>query len=257
MTVLKSEDLRFAQGKFRLHDINLEFPQGKMTAIVGPNGSGKSTLLKLFARLLKTDSGNVTLDNQLILKYKRKEYAKKIAMLLQAKEIMPNITVKELVAYGRVPFQKLAGTASAEDKEIIAWAIKETGLEKMADRMVGHLSGGEMQRARIAMALAQKTPVLLLDEPTTYLDITHQLELMKLLTRINKTYQITIIMVLHELQYAGAYSDNLIVMKDGAVYQTGKPQSILTAQLLKDVYEIDARIKFENNYPIIIPNYEI
>ncbi len=174
-------------------------------------------------------------------------------MLPQAKEVLPSITVKELVGYGRVPFQRLTGPVSEEDKEIIAWAIRETGLENMADRMVGHLSGGELQRARIAMALAQKTSVLLLDEPTTFLDITHQLELMKILSRINKTYQITVIMVLHELQYAGAYSDNLIVMKRGEIYQTGKPQAILTAQLLKEVYEIDASIKFENNYPVIIP----
>ncbi|TRZ35684.1 ABC transporter ATP-binding protein [Niallia circulans] len=256
MAVLKSEELRFSQGRFQLDDINIEFPEGKMTAIVGPNGSGKSTLLKLFARLLKADNGLVTLDNQPIHKYKRKEYSQKIAMLPQAKEVLPSITVKELVGYGRVPFQRLTGAASEEDKEIIAWAITETGLEHMADRMVGHLSGGELQRARIAMALAQKTTVLLLDEPTTFLDITHQLELMKILSRINKTYQITVIMVLHELQYAGAYSDNLIVMKRGEIYQTGKPQAILTAQLLKEVYEIDALIKFENNYPIIIPKYE-
>ncbi|MED4036857.1 ABC transporter ATP-binding protein [Niallia taxi] len=253
MTVLKSEELQFRQGKFQLHDINIEFPEGKMTAIVGPNGSGKSTLLKLFARLLKADNGLVTLDNQPIHKYKRKEYSQKIAMLPQAKEVLPSITVKELVGYGRVPFQRLTGPVSEEDKEIIAWAIRETGLENMADRMVGHLSGGELQRARIAMALAQKTSVLLLDEPTTFLDITHQLELMKILSRINKTYQITVIMVLHELQYAGAYSDNLIVMKRGEIFQTGKPQAILTAQLLKEVYEIDASIKFENNYPVIIP----
>ncbi|MGG0740906.1 ABC transporter ATP-binding protein [Niallia taxi] len=253
MTVLKSKELQFRQGKFQLHDINIEFPEGKMTAIVGPNGSGKSTLLKLFARLLKADNGLVTLDNQPIHKYKRKEYSQKIAMLPQAKEVLPSITVKELVGYGRVPFQRLTGPVSEEDKEIIAWAIRETGLENMADRMVGHLSGGELQRARIAMALAQKTSVLLLDEPTTFLDITHQLELMKILSRINKTYQITVIMVLHELQYAGAYSDNLIVMKRGEIYQTGKPQAILTAQLLKEVYEIDASIKFENNYPVIIP----
>ncbi|RVT67470.1 ABC transporter ATP-binding protein [Niallia taxi] len=253
MTVLKSEELQFRQGKFQLHDINIEFPEGKMTAIVGPNGSGKSTLLKLFARLLKADNGLVTLDNQPIHKYKRKEYSQKIAMLPQAKEVLPSITVKELVGYGRVPFQRLTGPVSEEDKEIIAWAIRETGLENMADRMVGHLSGGELQRARIAMALAQKTSVLLLDEPTTFLDITHQLELMKILSRINKTHQITVIMVLHELQYAGAYSDNLIVMKRGEIYQTGKPQAILTAQLLKEVYEIDASIKFENNYPVIIP----
>lgn len=253
MAVLKSEELQFRQGKFQLHDINIEFPEGKMTAIVGPNGSGKSTLLKLFARLLKADNGLVTLDNQFIHKFKRKEYSQKIAMLPQAKEVMPSITVKELVGYGRVPFQRLTGPVSEEDKEIIAWAIRETGLENMADRMVGQLSGGELQRARIAMALAQKTSVLLLDEPTTFLDITHQLELMKILSRINKTYQITVIMVLHELQYAGAYSDNLIVMKRGEIYQTGKPQAILTAQLLKEVYEIDASIKFENNYPVIIP----
>ncbi|MED3962522.1 ABC transporter ATP-binding protein [Niallia taxi] len=223
MAVLKSEELQFRQGKFQLHDINIEFPEGKMTAIVGPNGSGKSTLLKLFARLLKADNGLVTLDNQLIHKFKRKEYSQKIAMLPQAKEVMPSITVKELVGYGRVPFQRLTGPVSEEDKEIIAWAIRETGLENMADRMVGQLSGGELQRARIAMALAQKTSVLLLDEPTTFLDITHQLELMKILSRINKTYQITVIMVLHELQYAGAYSDNLIVMKRG---ESIKPESL-------------------------------
>ncbi|MCB5239548.1 ABC transporter ATP-binding protein [Niallia circulans] len=254
MGALKTKNLTFIQGAFQINQLSLAIEEGKMTAIVGPNGSGKSTLLKLFARLYKAEAGEILLKDLPITQIGRKEFSKKITMLLQSKEIFPNITVEELVSYGRTPHQKGLSRMNKEDREILEWALHECQLMSYKDRMLHTLSGGELQRARIAMALAQKTEILLLDEPTTYLDITHVMELMELMKKINQKYGMTIVMVLHELSFAGAYCDNLVVMKKGSVYKAGNPQDILTSKLLEEVYEIDAMIKYENSFPMIIPN---
>ncbi|MDQ0272525.1 ABC transporter ATP-binding protein [Cytobacillus purgationiresistens] len=254
MSKIETRNLSYTQGNFTIKDLSIAFPEGQITGIVGPNGSGKSTLLKLVSRLLHKESGEIILNDKDIASYKRKELAKQLAMLLQLKEAMPNFTVKELVAYGRIPYKKTMSGKSNHEDEIIDWAIDVTGLTHLSARLVYSLSGGEQQRVRIAMALAQKTDVLLLDEPTTYLDIGHQMELMGLLKKINHDYGITIIMVLHELQYAAAYCHNMIVMKNGDVYLSGSPQDLLTASLLRDVYKVEAKIIFDGDYPLIIPN---
>lgn len=252
MKSLETKKVRFKQGSFVLNDINVAFPEGGMTAIVGPNGSGKSTLLRILAKLSHVDEGEVLLDQLSVTAYKRKMYAKNVAMLLQAKEPLPNLTVQELVAYGRSPYQGYRPEKN-DDLSIIKWALEETGLTEFEDRQFHTLSGGEQQRARIAMALAQKTDILLLDEPTTYLDIAYQLELMELLVRINTTYKITIIMVLHEIQYAAAYCGHIIAMKEGEIVRFGSPKNVINQEFFRDVYRIHAKIRFEDNYPIIVP----
>ncbi|MFS0591156.1 ABC transporter ATP-binding protein [Cytobacillus horneckiae] len=251
--MIVANNLHFKQGNFVIEDLSLSFPKGEVTGIVGPNGSGKSTLLKLISRLLQQDSGAIYIDDRDLLSYKRKELARKMAMLVQLKEAMPSFTVREMVSYGRTPYQNVISGKTDEDQQIIEWAMKETGLTQLEDRLVHSLSGGEQQRVRIAMALAQKTNILLLDEPTTYLDIGHQVELMALLKRINRELGITIIMVLHELQYAAAYCHHMIVMKQGKAFTSGIPSEVLTEDLLKQVYEIEAKIIYDGNYPSIIP----
>jgi iron complex transport system ATP-binding protein len=253
MGAIKTNNLTFSQGAFQINQLSLAIEEGKMTAIVGPNGSGKSTLLKLFARLYKGEEGEILLKDTAITKIGRKNFSKKVTMLLQSKEVFPNITVEELVSYGRTPYQKGLSRKSEEDREIVQWALHECQLTSYKDRMLYTLSGGELQRARIAMALAQKTEVLLLDEPTTYLDIAHVIELMDLMKKINEKYEMTIVMVLHELSFAGAYCDRLVVMKKGSIYDIGIPEDILTSKLLKEVYGIEARIQYEDSFPIIIP----
>ncbi|KAB7665630.1 ABC transporter ATP-binding protein [Bacillus sp. B1-b2] len=254
MNAIQTQNVFFQQGAFQFQDLSLAIEKGKMTAIVGPNGSGKSTTLKLFARLLKAKQGEILLQDQSIKEMNRNEFARKITLLLQSKETLPNISVRELIAFGRVPYQSRRINNVKEDKEIVDWAIKECHLEDYENRMLETLSGGELQRVRIAMALAQKTDILLLDEPTTYLDIAHVIELMELMKKINHKYQVTIVMVLHELAYAGAYCDSLIVMKKGEVHTQGCSMDVLTSKLLKEVYEVDATVFFQEGFPLIIPN---
>lgn len=248
------QQVDYAQGNFQLKDIQLSFPEGKITGIVGPNGSGKSTLLKLMAKLLSSNRGDIFIDKENINSYSRKNLAKKLAMLVQLKEGMPGFSVRQMVAYGRTPHQKLMKSDTIADNEIIDWAMKVTGISHMSDRLVQTLSGGEQQRVRIAMALAQKTNILLLDEPTTYLDIGHQIELMSLLKKLNQEFKITIIMVLHELQYAAMYCDSMVVLQKGEIIATGLPKAILNADLLKEVYKLDAEVIFDGHVPLIKPN---
>ncbi|MEI7025791.1 ABC transporter ATP-binding protein [Paenibacillus sp. y28] len=253
MTAIQTRQVGLNVGHFHLHDISLTIPTGKMTTIVGPNGSGKSTLLKIITQLLQADQGEVLIYNQSAKQYKPIDLAKTMSMLPQSKGILPDLTVRELISFGRSPHKRLFGRLTQEDEHIIDWAMDVTGTKRHEDRMFQTMSGGEQQKARIAMALAQKTDIILLDEPTTYLDIAHQLDVMEMLQHINQKYNITIVMVLHDLQQAGAYCDYMIAMKQGKVVATGKPKELITSFFLKDVYHIEAKIKFEDDYPIIIP----
>ena len=254
MVAIEAKNIAHRVEGFFLNDINLAIPKGKITTIIGPNGSGKSTFLKIISQLRTCKCGEVCVYGQPVQRYKKKEFAKTISMLPQSKQTLPDLTVKELVSYGRSPYQSTFGKrSSSEDEQIIEWAMKVTGTSKYRDRMFHSLSGGEQQKARIAMALTQKTDILLLDEPTTYLDIAHQLDVMEILQKINQEYEITIVMVLHELQQAAVYSDYLIALKGGCVADKGEPKSILTSEFLKRVYNINASIRFEDHYPIIIP----
>ncbi|WP_042352867.1 ABC transporter ATP-binding protein [Bacillus massiliigorillae] len=254
MIAVEARNIAHHVGQFALQNINLTFPKGQVTAIVGPNGSGKSTFLKIVSQLLNLHEGYMFVHNKPIQHYKQKEFAQILSMLPQSKQALPDLTVEELISFGRYPYKGLFQQQSSnKDKEIVQWAMNITGTTKHRERMFHQLSGGEQQKVRIAMALAQKTDIILLDEPTTFLDLSHQLDVMEMLQQINIDYGITIIMVLHDLQQAATYCHNMIAMKQGRVAQVGQPKQILTPQFLKEVYDIEACIKFEEDFPIIIP----
>ncbi len=229
--------------------------KGEIVSLIGPNGSGKSTILKVLSRLMAKQGGAVYLDGYDIHKLPTKEVAKKLSALSQYNVSPPDFTVEELVWYGRLPHRKWYACQSSADEEIVWWAIKQTRLEKLSHRTVNSLSGGERQRAWIAMALAQKTEVLLLDEPTTYLDISHQLEVMELISGLNKEFGITIIMVLHDLNQAARYSHRLLVIKEGRIFAEGAPEKVLTKEMLRHVYHVEAEVALDRRIgkPVFYP----
>jgi len=251
---IEGKQLSLENGHFRLDQIDISLPKGQLTAIVGPNGSGKSTLLRLLTRLLKPDRGQIQLLNRPMNTYSLRELSTTITMLPQMKEMLPQLTVRELIAYGRMPYKRSwQRSHDSADTDMIDQVMHWTGIEHYQDRMFHTLSGGEQQRTRIAMALAQQTEILLLDEPTTFLDIAHQFEVMDMLRRINVESGLTIVMVLHDLQQAVAYCDYMIALKQGKVATSGIPKHILTAQFIQDIYHMQAQIKFEGGYPVILP----
>lgn len=234
---------------------DFEIKEGEIVSLIGPNGSGKSTVLKVVSRLMNSIEGVVHLDGYDIHRLPSKEVAKKLSILSQYHSTPPDFTVEELVGYGRMPHKKWYETKTKEDEEIIAWAIQQTRVEKFRHRSVNSLSGGERQRAWIAMALAQRPKVLLLDEPTTYLDICHQIEVMELVNKLNKELDLTVVMVLHDLNQAVRYSQRLVVIKDGRFFMEGTPEEVLTKELLRDVYSIDADVTMDMRIgkPIFLP----
>ncbi|MDO5294782.1 MAG: ABC transporter ATP-binding protein [bacterium] len=237
-----------------IENLNLTVPKGEITMIIGANGCGKSTLLKSIGRILTPKRGEVHVNGVEIKKQASKELAKQMAVLPQNPQVPSGLLVRELVAYGRAPYQKAFGGLSQEDYEMVDWAMKATGIHEFADRQIDALSGGQRQRAWIAMAIAQGTEILILDEPTTYLDMAHQLEILKLLQQINKDYKRTIIMVLHELNNATKFATHLIGMKKGSVVFEGKPKDVITKENLKTLYGIDATLMFDEalGYPICV-----
>lgn len=254
MHAIETKDISLQLDTFHLMEVNVFIPIGKITAIVGPNGSGKSTLLKVIAKLYKSNEGSVYIFNKESGSYKTKEFARMISMLPQQNHALPNLTIKELVAFGRSPYKPFFQQhLTEEDEAIIDEAMNLTHLKHHENRLYFSLSGGEQQRTRIAMALAQKTKILLLDEPTTYLDISHQFELLDLLSAINKEYGLTIVMVLHDLQQAVYYSDYMIAMKEGKMVRKGPSKELLNEQFLAEVYDMDAEILYKDGYPLIIP----
>ncbi|MCL6604758.1 MAG: ABC transporter ATP-binding protein [Paenibacillus sp.] len=222
--------------------LNLKLPTGKITALVGANGSGKSTILKTMARLMKPKSGSVMLDGKSIHALSTKEVARQLAILPQNPTAPDGLTVAELVSYGRHPHQKGFGTLTAEDRRIISSAITVTGMEEFNDRPIDRLSGGQRQRAWIAMALAQQTDILFLDEPTTFLDMAHQLEVLKLLQKLNETEGRTIVMVVHDLNHASRYAQHMVAIKSGKVISEGTPTDVMTPVVLREVFGIEADI---------------
>ncbi|MBS4209322.1 ABC transporter ATP-binding protein [Bacillus sp. FJAT-50079] len=222
--------------------LSVKIPERKITTIIGPNGCGKSTLLKAIARILKTQKGTVLLEGRAIHQLSTKEIAKKMAILPQTAEAPPGLTIFELVSYGRYPHQRGFGTLKKEDLQHIHWAIDVTGLSELKDRPVEALSGGQRQRVWIAMALAQDTEILILDEPTTYLDLAHQLDILLLLKRLNEEEGKTIVMVLHDLNHASRFSDYMIAMKDGTIVTEGAPDEVMTCANLQAVFEIHATL---------------
>jgi iron complex transport system ATP-binding protein len=241
-----------------IENMNLTIPKGKVSIIIGANGCGKSTLLKTISRIVKPKKGEIFINGKDIRKQKEKNIAKEVAFLPQGPICPSGLTVKELVTYGRFPHQKLIGGLNSHDKEIIDWALAETGLMEFSDREVESLSGGQRQRAWIAMTLAQETDIIMLDEPTTYLDMSYQLEVLEVLKKLNKERNITVAIVLHELNNACRFADNIIGLKKGKVVCEGKPLDVITAKNLKEIYGIEANLQVSDNgeYPICI-EYEL
>lgn len=243
MSRLKTEGLDIAyDDRIIVKDLNIAIPQGKITALVGANGSGKSTILKTMARLMRPSKGGVLLDGESIHKKPTKEVAKQLAILPQNPTAPDGLTVSELVSYGRFPYQRGMGSLTKEDKEIIRWAITATGMDMFVDRPVDQLSGGQRQRAWIAMALAQQTDILFLDEPTTFLDMAHQLEVLQLLQTLNETGERTIVMVVHDLNHASRYAQHMVAIKSGVVAGEGAPAEVMTPDILRVVFNIEADI---------------
>ncbi|MBR4642768.1 MAG: ABC transporter ATP-binding protein [Selenomonadaceae bacterium] len=227
-------------GKEILRDVNYNFVSGKRTALIGANGAGKSTLLKILCLLNEKFSGSVTLDGKDIRTIGRKNLSRIMAILPQERDAPQDTTVKQLVSFGRFPHRKFFGGHSAQDEAAIKNALELTKLTDFENRQVISLSGGERQRAWLAMTLAQRPKILLLDEPTTYLDIAHQLEVMEIIADVNKKFSTTIIMVLHDINHARLYSDEVLILKDKKIFAAGDPKKILTAKTLSEVFNVEA-----------------
>jgi iron complex transport system ATP-binding protein len=243
MTRLNGNQVTISYGDNVIVDnLDVTIPDGQITSIIGPNGCGKSTLLKALSRLLSISNGDIILDGKSIHSQSTKDIAKKIAILPQSPEVADGLTVGELVSYGRFPHQKGFGRLSAEDKKEIDWALNVTGTYDFKDRSINDLSGGQRQRVWIAMALAQRTDIIFLDEPTTYLDISHQLEILELITQLNQEQGCTIVMVLHDINQAVRFSDHLITMKNGDIVADGSTENVLTKDILEKVFNIDVEI---------------
>ena len=243
MLELVAQDLSLAyQGNTIIQDLSLTIPAEKITVLVGANGCGKSTLLKGLARLLKPTSGGVYLDGKSILASSTKSVARQLGLLPQSPISPEGLTVKDLVSQGRYPYQDWRQQWSLQDRQIVREALEMTDLLPLSDRPLDTLSGGQKQRAWIAMSLAQNTKILLLDEPTTFLDLAHQMEVLDLLYRLNQHQGRTIVMVLHDLDRACRYADYLVAIKAGRVFAAGTPAQIVTAELVEAVFNLKCQI---------------
>jgi iron complex transport system ATP-binding protein len=240
---LETSNLTLSYGPHTIiQELNLSIPHKKISVLVGSNGCGKSTLLRSLARLLKPQSGSILLDGKEIAKQPTKELAKNLAILPQSPEAPEGLSVIQLVKQGRYPYQTWLKQWSKEDEDKVNWALEVTQMTPLADRAVDSLSGGQRQRAWIAMTLAQDTDILLLDEPTTYLDLTHQIEILDLLFELNEKQKRTIIMVLHDLNLACRYAHHIIAIRNKQVYAEGKPEDIVTEQMVQEVFDLHCEI---------------
>ena len=236
-------------------ELTVGIPDGQVTAIVGPNACGKSTLLRGLARLLKPSGGEVILDGLDINTMHTKEVARRLGLLPQTSLAPEGITVADLVSRGRFPHQKVLRQWSPSDAEAVAEAMRATAVEELSGRLVDELSGGQRQRVWVAMVLAQETPLVLLDEPTTYLDIAHQVELLDLFAKLNREQDRTVVAVLHDLNHACRYADHIIAMKSGQIVVQGNPSEVITEQLVEDVYGLRCQIidDPQTGTPLVIP----
>ncbi|ACX63421.1 ABC transporter ATP-binding protein [Paenibacillus sp. Y412MC10] len=256
MNTLEAKGLGLSYGgDFIFENLDLTVPIGKITVFIGSNGCGKSTLLRSMARLLKPQRGSVVLNGADIASLSTKDVARKLAILPQGPTAPEGLTVMQLVKQGRYPYQSWLRQWSREDEEAVTAALESTGLTELADRTVDSLSGGQRQRAWIAMTLAQETPLILLDEPTTYLDLTHQIEVLDLLYDLNAKEQRTIVMVLHDINLACRYADHIVAIRDGSIKAEGKPGDIINSDLMQTVFQLPCEIIQDPLYgtPMCVP----
>ena len=254
-TVLQAQTLSLAyDDALIIKELDLELPQGKITALIGPNGCGKSTLLKGLARLLKPKGGSVLLEGKAIHQLATRDLAKILGILPQGPQAPEGLTVRELVGQGRYPHQSWLQQWSTDDESSVQKALELTHMTSLADRSVDALSGGQRQRAWIAMTLAQETSLLLLDEPTTFLDLAHQLEVLELLKKLNQQGR-TVVMVLHDINQATRYAHHLVALKAGRVVAQGEPAKMLSSSLLREVFGIEADVLIDPRLgvPLCVP----
>ncbi|MBU5212037.1 ABC transporter ATP-binding protein [Heyndrickxia oleronia] len=239
-----------------IDELDLNIPKGEITVFIGGNGCGKSTLLRSMARLLKPEAGSVLLAGKEIAKLPTKEVAKNLSILPQTPVAPEGLTVLQLVKQGRFPYQTWLKQWSDEDEQIVMRALQATRMMDYKDRPVDELSGGQRQRAWIAMTLAQDTDVILLDEPTTYLDMTHQIEILDLLFELNEKENRTIVMVLHDLNLACRYAHNIVAIRDKKVYAQGTPESVISCQMVRDVFDMNCQVTMDPLFgtPLCIPH---
>ncbi|WP_339276338.1 ABC transporter ATP-binding protein [Paenibacillus sp. FSL W8-0426] len=237
-----------------IESLSVTIPLNSFTVIIGPNACGKSTLLRALSGLLKPERGHVMLDGKELATYKAKEVARRLGLLPQTAIAPDGIAVADLVARGRYPHQSIFRQWTEADEQIVAGAMEATGTSSLAGRLVDELSGGQRQRVWVAMALAQQTPLLLLDEPTTFLDIAHQIELMELFTELNADGH-TLVAVLHDLNHAARYATHLIAMKDGAIVAQGDPRDIVTEALVEEVFDLPCKVIEDpvTGTPLVVP----
>ncbi|MEK4566019.1 ABC transporter ATP-binding protein [Alkalihalobacillus sp. FSL R5-0424] len=231
-------------------NVSLTVQKGKITSFIGPNGAGKSTLLSIMSRLISKDSGTVIIDNEELTEQNNSELAKKISILKQTNHISIRLTVRDLVAFGRFPYSK--GRLTKEDKRYVDEAIRYLELESMQDQFLDKLSGGQRQRAFIAMVVAQNTDYVLLDEPLNNLDMKHSVQIMKVLKKLASELNKTIVIVIHDINFASVYSDYIVALKDGEVINQGPTEEIMQSNVLEDIYEIDMEIKDINGDKICV-----
>ncbi|WP_338450711.1 ABC transporter ATP-binding protein [Niallia oryzisoli] len=253
---IETKELTLSYGdSIIIEEMDLSIPKGEITVFIGGNGCGKSTLLRSIARLLKPKSGAVLLDGNVIAKMSTKDVAKQMAILPQSSEAPEGLTVLQLVKQGRYPYQTWLKQWTKEDEEKVNNALAATGIEDLKDRAVDSLSGGQRQRAWIAMTLAQDTDIILLDEPTTYLDLTHQIDILDLLFELNEKEKRTIVMVLHDLNLSCRYAHNIVAIKDKKIFAQGQPEFVINDKLVRNVFGLECDVILDPHYgtPLCIP----
>lgn len=243
------------ENKTVIHGVDVEIPSNRISVIIGSNGCGKSTLLKTMARLIKPTSGTITLDGQPLSKILPKQLARVVGLLPQSPIVPEGITVADLVGRGRFPHQSLFGSWTKKDYEAVAEAMDIMRITEYANRHIDELSGGQRQRVWIAMALAQQTDILFLDEPTTFLDITYQVEILDLLTDLNRTLGTTIVMVLHDINLSARYADHIFALYEGKKVAEGTPSEVVTSSLVKDIFGLDCTVIEDPvaGSPLVVP----
>ncbi len=249
MVVVENVSKLFGQRKV-VDDVSITIPKNKVTSLIGPNGAGKSTLLGMMSRLIESDTGSIKIEDRLISDWKTEELAKKISILKQANHLNLRITVRELVAFGRFPHSK--GRLTAEDEKYIDEAIEYMGLKEMQNKYVSELSGGQRQCAFIAMVVAQNTEIIFLDEPLNNLDMKHSVEIMQVLRKLVSEKNKTIVIVIHDINFASCYSDHIISLKNGALMHEGATEKIIDTEILREIYDMEIPIQMINDQRICV-----